>query len=90
MGAKIEILNEKKVGNEPVADIRVTSSALSATTISGDLIPRLIDEIPVIIVAAALAKGTTIIKDLSGFKIKESGRIKSLNSRTFKNGCKYS
>jgi 3-phosphoshikimate 1-carboxyvinyltransferase len=87
MGAKIEILNEKTISNEKVADIRVTSSSLNSTTIGGDLVPRLIDEIPVIIVAATFAKGTTIIKDLNGFKIKESGRLKSLITELSKMGA---
>lgn len=75
MGAKIEILNERTVNNEKVADIRVTSSSLKATEVKGALIPRLIDEIPVIAVAATMAKGTTVFKDLNGFKIKESNRL---------------
>lgn len=75
MGAKIELLNERTVNNEKVADIRVTSSSLKATEIKGALIPRLLDEIPVIAVAAAMAKGTTVFKDLNGFKIKESNRL---------------
>lgn len=87
MGAKIEILNKRQVSNEKVADIRVSSSSLKGTTISGDLIPRLIDEIPVIIVAATLAEGTTIIKDLTSFKIKESGRLKSLITELSKMGA---
>jgi 3-phosphoshikimate 1-carboxyvinyltransferase len=78
MGAKIEILNERITGNEKVADIRVTSSSLNSTIIDGAIIPRLIDEIPVIAVAAATAKGTTIFRDLKSFRIKEQNRIKAL------------
>lgn len=87
MGASIEILNERNFGNEKVADIRVTTSSLTAATISGELLPRLIDELPVIIVAATLAKGTTIIKDLTGYKIKESGKLKSLIAELSKMGA---
>jgi 3-phosphoshikimate 1-carboxyvinyltransferase len=87
MGAKIEILNERHVSNEKVADIRVSNSSLKATNIGGDLIPRLIDELPVLIVAATLAEGKTIIKDLTGFKIKESGRLKSLITELSKMGA---
>ncbi len=78
MGAKIEILNERTLSNEQVADIHVVTSSLSSITIEGEIIPRLIDEIPMIVVAAAFAKGTTVIKDLKGFKIKESSRLKTL------------
>ena len=52
MGAKIEIYNERTISNEKIADIRVTTSSLNGTTIEGDDIPRLFDEIPVIAVAA--------------------------------------
>ncbi|HEX3028980.1 MAG TPA: 3-phosphoshikimate 1-carboxyvinyltransferase [Clostridia bacterium] len=86
MGAKIDILNERTVSNEKVADIHVSTSTLSPATIGGDIIPRLIDEIPVIAVAAAMANGTTTIKDLKGFKIKES-RIKALTKELLKMGA---
>jgi len=87
MGANIEIINEHIVSNEKVADIRVTSSTLRATTIEGDMVPRLLDEVPVIAVAACLAKGTTTIRDLSGFKIKESGKLKYLVGELSKMGA---
>lgn len=87
MRAKIEILNERTISNEKVADIRVTHSSLNAVTIDAEMIPRLIDEIPVIAVAAALAEGTTYIKGLKGFKIKESNRIKALATELSKMGA---
>ena len=87
MGAKMEVLNERFFGNEKVADIRVTTSQLKSTVIGEEMVPRLIDEIPVITVAAALAKGTTEIKGLKGFKIKESGRIKALVAELSKMGA---
>lgn len=87
MGAKIEILNERTVSNEKVADIHVVSSSLKAVTIGGDIIPRLIDEIPLLAVAATVAKGTTEINDLSGFKIKESSKIKNLVTELSKLGA---
>lgn len=87
MGAKIEILNERTVSNEKVADIRVVSSSLNASTIEGDLIPRLIDEIPVIAVAATMAKGKTTINNLKGFKIKDSGKLKMLSTELTKLGA---
>ncbi|WP_338029051.1 3-phosphoshikimate 1-carboxyvinyltransferase [Acetivibrio clariflavus] len=87
MGAKIEILNERTVSNEKIADIRVVSSQLKATTIEGDLIPRLIDEIPIIAVAAAMANGKTTINNLKGFKLKDSGKIKMLTTELSKLGA---
>lgn len=88
MGANIEILNERIVSNEKVADIRVTSSSLKGIDIEGEMIPRLIDEIPIICVAAAMAKGTTCIKNLKGIKIKESGRVKAFLTELSKTGAK--
>ena len=87
MGAKIEIMNERTVSNEMVADIRVLSSSLVASEIEVEMIPRLIDEIPVIAVAAAIAKGTTTIKGLKNFRVKESIRIKSLTTELTKMGA---
>lgn len=86
MGAKIELFNERTVSNEKVADIRVVSSSLKAVTIESDIIPRLIDEIPIITVAAAMAKGTTTIKNLKGLKIKESNKLKCLITELTKLG----
>lgn len=80
MGAKIEILNERMFGNEKVADIHVTTSSLTAITIEEDIIPSIIDELPIIAVAATQAKGTTIIKGLDGFSGRESSRIKALST----------
>ncbi len=88
MGAKIEIHNERVFCNEKVADIRVTSSSLKAVEIDGSVIPRLLDEVTVIIVAAAMAQGKTVINGLQGFKIKESGRLKNLITELSKMGAK--
>lgn len=78
MGARIRVSNERIVNNEMIADLHVVSSDLSAIKIDGSMIPRLIDELPVITVAAVLAKGTTEITGLSGFKVKESNKLKSI------------
>lgn len=75
MGASITITNERQEGSEPVGDVTVYSSALRGTVISGDLIPRLIDEIPVLAVAAACANGETIIRDAQELRVKETDRI---------------
>ncbi|HOM01510.1 MAG TPA: 3-phosphoshikimate 1-carboxyvinyltransferase [Acetivibrio sp.] len=87
MGAKIEILNERVVNNEKVADIRVVSSPLTGTTIDRSMIPRLIDEIPIITVAASIAKGTTTITGLKGFKTKESGKLSRMIAELSKLGA---
>ncbi len=87
MGAKIDINNERIISNEKVADIHVTSSQLNAVTIEGEIVPRLLDEVPIIAVAASIAKGTTIIKDLTGFKIKELGKLKLLTTELSKLGA---
>ena len=77
MGGKIEISNLKKISGEDVADIYVKSSDLHSTIIEGEIIPLLIDEIPIIAVAAAMAEGTTVIKDAGELKFKESNRIEA-------------
>ena len=75
MEADIGRENERTVAGEPVADLRVKHSQLKACEISGDIIPRLIDEIPILAVAAAFAKGTTVIKDAAELRVKESDRL---------------
>lgn len=75
MGGNLTLLNERIVSGEPVADILVKTSNLHGTTVGGELIPTLIDEIPVIAVMAAFAEGTTVIKDAQELKVKESDRI---------------
>jgi 3-phosphoshikimate 1-carboxyvinyltransferase len=75
MGADVTRENEREVAGEPVADLRVRSGPLQACTIAGGLIPRLIDEIPILAVAACFATGTTIIQDAEELRVKESDRI---------------
>ncbi len=75
MGADITLENQRDVAGEPVADLRVRYSQLKACRIAGDLIPRLIDEIPILAVAAAFAEGTTVIQDAEELRVKESDRI---------------
>ena len=75
MGADIKRENEREVAGEPVADLRVRSSKLKGCTIEGDIIPRLIDEIPILAVAAVFAEGNTVIKDAAELRVKESDRI---------------
>ena len=75
MNVDFSIHNLREEGKEPIADIIVKSSNIKACEISGDIIPRLIDEIPVIAILAAQAQGTTVIKNAEELKVKESNRI---------------
>ena len=75
MGGEIELLNMNTDNGEPTADLLVKFSALHGITIGGEIIPTLIDEIPIIAIMAAFARGTTIIKDAAELKVKESNRI---------------
>lgn len=75
MGAKIELENKRFFGCEEVCDITASSSSLHGCSIGAELIPRLIDEIPIIAVAAAFADGETVIRDAQELKVKESNRI---------------
>ncbi|WP_019122438.1 3-phosphoshikimate 1-carboxyvinyltransferase [Brevibacillus massiliensis] len=88
MGGRIEIVGERVLNEEPVADLHVYHSQLSGTVIEGDLIPRLIDEIPVIAVMATQASGQTIIRDAAELKVKETDRIATVVSQLTKFGAK--
>ena len=78
MGGNIVLENKRIESGEPVADITVRTSALHGIDISGDIIPALIDEIPVISVMASVADGTTNIRDASELRVKESDRVKTV------------
>lgn len=78
MGGDIQIENKKTSGKEETADIVVRSSQLNGITIGGNLIPTLIDELPIIAVLSCFAKGTTIIKDAQELKVKETNRIEAM------------
>jgi 3-phosphoshikimate 1-carboxyvinyltransferase len=88
MGADVTLENRREVAGEPVADLRVKYSKLKGCTIAGDLIPRLIDEIPILAVAAAFAEGTTTIKDAAELRVKESDRLAVMASELNKMGAK--
>ena len=75
MGGDIRMLNRNEGRGEPTADLLVTHSSLKGTVIEGDIIPTLIDELPVIAAMACFAEGETIIRDASELKVKESNRI---------------
>ncbi|OEG62754.1 3-phosphoshikimate 1-carboxyvinyltransferase [Halanaerobium sp. ST460_2HS_T2] len=78
MNGKIELLNKRDQGGEPTADILVKPSNLEGTEVSGEVIPRLIDEIPIISVLAVFAEGKTVIKDAEELRVKETDRIKAV------------
>lgn len=78
MGADITLENVHTSAGETVADITVRSSSLKGTTVGGDIIPRLIDELPIIAVAAVFADGQTVIKDAQELKVKETNRIRAV------------
>jgi 3-phosphoshikimate 1-carboxyvinyltransferase len=78
MGGHITEINPRSVGGEPVADLRVTHSALTGITVDPALAPSMIDEFPVLFVAAALASGTTITTGLEELRVKESDRLTAM------------
>lgn len=86
MGGNITYLNKKEDG-EPTADLLVKHSSLHGITIEGDIIPTLIDELPIINIMAACAEGTTIIKDAAELKVKESNRIDVMVQYLSAMGC---
>lgn len=87
MGGNIEILDLRNVSGEEIGDIKVTYSNLKAVTIEGEIIPKLIDELPVIAVLATQAEGTTIVKDAQDLRNKESDRIKAVVTELKKIGA---
>ena len=87
MGGSIEYLNRRGGDGEPVADLLVRSSSLKGTTVEGELIPTLIDELPMIAVMAAMAEGTTVVKDAAELKVKESDRIMTVTENLKKMGA---
>jgi 3-phosphoshikimate 1-carboxyvinyltransferase len=87
MGAKIGVENERIAGGEPVADITVESSQLVGKQIGGSIIPKLIDEIPLLAVAGCVARGTTIIRDAAELRVKETDRIAAVVEELSKLGA---
>jgi 3-phosphoshikimate 1-carboxyvinyltransferase len=75
MGGDIQLLGRREVSGEPVADLLVRSSSLKGIEIGGDVVPRAIDEFPVVGIASALAEGTTTIRDARELRVKETDRI---------------
>jgi 3-phosphoshikimate 1-carboxyvinyltransferase len=75
MGGQIELVDEREVGGEPVADLRVRGSALKGVDVPPGIVPSMVDEFPVLFVAAALAEGRTVTRGLEELRVKESDRI---------------
>ena len=88
MGAKIEVLEVRNEDSEPAADLLVRYAPLHGTEIGGALIPRLIDELPVLAAAAAVAEGRTMIRDAAELKVKESNRIRTMAEGLSRLGAK--
>lgn len=78
MGAQIQLENVREECGEPRADLRIKPAELQGVEVKGDIIPRLIDEIPILAVAASLAKGETIIRDAAELRVKETDRIRTV------------
>jgi 3-phosphoshikimate 1-carboxyvinyltransferase len=88
MGAKVTRANEGVVAGEPRADVTVEAAELHGTEIHGDIIPRLIDELPVIMVMATQAKGRTVIRDAKELRVKESDRLAAMGETLAAAGAK--
>ena len=86
MGADIELLDLRQASDEPVADLLVRSARLKGIEIGGDLVPRAIDEFPIICVAASLAEGRTVIRDARELRVKETDRIAAMAANLRKGG----
>lgn len=87
MGADITLENQRTVAGEPVADLRAKYGKLKGCVIGGNIIPRLIDEVPILAVAALFAKGTTLVKDAAELRVKESDRLAAIASELNKLGA---
>jgi 3-phosphoshikimate 1-carboxyvinyltransferase len=93
MGAEVEVKDEEIVSGEPRANIAIRNAefrmrSLKGMEIGGELIPKVIDEIPIIAVLATQAAGKTIIKDAKELRVKESDRIKTISTELRKMGAK--
>jgi 3-phosphoshikimate 1-carboxyvinyltransferase len=86
MGARIEIKNAREESGEPIADLIVLPSKLSGVILDGSIIPNIIDEIPILSIAAAFAEGNTIIRDAAELRVKESDRLSAISNGLAKLG----
>jgi 3-phosphoshikimate 1-carboxyvinyltransferase len=88
MGADLTVANEREVAGEPRADVTVRGGPLRATTIRGEIIPRLIDELPVLMVLATQAEGRTVIRDARELRVKESDRLAAMGETLAEAGAR--
>jgi 3-phosphoshikimate 1-carboxyvinyltransferase len=96
MGARVAVESEREVAGEPRADVTVRAAPLEATEIRGEIVPRLIDELPVVMAMATQARGRTVIRDARELRVKESDRLASMGEalagagariELFEDGC---
>jgi 3-phosphoshikimate 1-carboxyvinyltransferase len=78
MGAHVSVFNRRRAGAEPVADIEIRSTPLVATTVQADEVPSLVDELPLVALAAAHARGTTLVTGAEELRVKESDRVEAV------------
>ena len=88
MGARIKLSNESRGIGEPYGDITVRSGGLKAVTIKKNEVPFLIDELPVIMVAACFAQGTTVLRGVEELRVKETDRVRSMTEDLSKMGAR--
>ncbi len=88
MGATVLLNNRREQSGEPIADVTVRGGKLRGTTVSGDLIPRLLDEVPVLAAVAAFADGVTVIRDAEELRVKESDRIAAMVGELLRLGAR--
>jgi len=86
MGARVDLLHPRSFGGEPVADLMVRPGKLRGVEIGGPLVPRLIDELPVLAVAALFADGRTVVRDARELRVKETDRIAAIAEELAKIG----
>ncbi len=87
MGAKIVVLEPRQIGGEPVADLLIHPSGLQGTTVEGSVVVRMIDEFPIFAVAATQAEGTTVVRDATELRVKETDRIATVVNELRKMGA---
>ena len=89
MGAQINVKNAREESGEPIADLIVLPSKLSGVILDGSIIPNIIDEIPILSIAAAFAEGETIIRDAAELRVKESDRLRAISDGLLKLGVDH-
>ena len=88
MGAEVNVHNERVLNGEPIADLEIRSSSLNGVEVGGEIIPRLIDEVPLIALAGCIASGDTVIRDARELRVKESDRISATVKELLNMGAK--